>query len=76
MSILSGMTQQGRKSTVTANEREHRLEGMLIDEPELTFTPRGDPDPRLVQLARLLGEQLARETFAAQMNRREQRRSR
>lgn len=41
---------------------------MLPDAPELTFTPRGDPDPRLVQLARLLGQRLARQNFAAQMN--------
>lgn len=34
--------------------------------PELTFTPRGEPDPRLIQLARLLGRQLARETFEAE----------
>lgn len=33
---------------------------------ELTFTPRGDPDPRLIALARLLGRQLARETFEAE----------
>ncbi len=41
---------------------------MLVDAPELTFTSRGDPDPRLIQLARLLGRQMARETFAAQTN--------
>ncbi|MGU3401665.1 hypothetical protein ACLBWS_18465 [Brucellaceae bacterium D45D] len=70
------MTQQGRKSTLTASGREHRLEGTFIDVPELAFTPLGDPDPRLVRLARLLGEQLARENFIAQMNRREPRRSR
>lgn len=28
---------------------------MVLDAPALTLTPRGDPDPRLVQLARLLG---------------------
>jgi hypothetical protein len=38
--------------------------------PELTFTSRGDPDPRLVQLARLLGRQMARQNFDAQMKRR------
>ncbi|SEB84450.1 hypothetical protein SAMN05216452_3396 [Nitratireductor aquibiodomus] len=35
-------------------------------EPELNFTPRGNPDPRLVQLARLLGRQAAREYFDAE----------
>ena len=39
-----------------------------VEAPELSFLSRGDPDPRLVQLARLLGRQFARETFDAQMN--------
>lgn len=39
-----------------------------LEAPELTFLSRGDPDPRLVHLERLLGRQLARETFEAQMN--------
>lgn len=66
------MTQEARKSrsAVTQNEREELLEAMLFDAPELTFTPRGDPDPRLVQLARMLGRQMARENFEAQMNKR------
>lgn len=29
-------------------------------EPELKLTPRGDPDPRLIQLARLLGRHTAK----------------
>ncbi len=70
------MTQEGRKSTVTAGERKQLLEALLVDAPELTFTPRGDLDPRLVRLARLLGEQLARENFAAQTTERGRRRSR
>lgn len=66
------MTQEARKSksAVTQNEREELLEAMLLGAPELTFTPRGDPDPRLVQLARMLGRQMARENFEAQMNKR------
>ncbi|MFB9773924.1 hypothetical protein [Sphingomonas yabuuchiae] len=51
---------------MTQGEREELLEAMLVDAPELTFTSRGYPDPRLIQLARLLGRQMARETFAAQ----------
>lgn len=39
-----------------------------LEAPELSFLSRGDPDPRLVHLARLLGRQFARETFDAQMN--------
>jgi len=67
------MAQEARKTriTVTRSEREELLEAMLLDVPELTFTPRGEPDPRLVQLARLLGRQMARQNFAAQVNKRD-----
>ena len=58
------------KTTVTQSEREVLLEAMFVDATELTFTPRGDPDPRLVQLARLLGRQMARQNFETQMNKR------
>jgi hypothetical protein len=66
------MTQEARKSktTVSQSQREELLEAMLLDAPELTFAPRGDPDPRLVQLARLLGRQMARQNFEAQINKR------
>lgn len=65
------MTQKAHPSTtISHSEREELLEAMLVDAPELTFTPRGDPDPRLVQLARLLGRQMARQNFEAQMHRR------
>lgn len=57
-----------RQTRITQGEREELLEAMLVDAPELTFTSRGDPDPRLIQLARLLGRQMAREAFAAQTN--------
>lgn len=66
------MTQEARtsKTAVSQSEREELLEAMLVDAPELTFTPRGDPDPRLIELARLLGRQMARQNFEAQMNKR------
>jgi hypothetical protein len=66
------MTPEARKSktAVTQNEREELLEAMLRDAPELTFTPRGGPDPRLVELARLLGRQMARQNFEAKINER------
>lgn len=66
------MTKEARKSktAVSQSEREELLEAMLFDAPELTFTPRGDPDPRLVQLARLLGRQMARQNFEAQRTKR------
>lgn len=66
------MTPDARKigTTVTQGEREELLEAMLVDVQELTFTPRGDPDPRLVHLARLLGKQMARQNFEAQRTKR------
>ncbi|PWJ72655.1 hypothetical protein C7441_13212 [Pseudaminobacter salicylatoxidans] len=71
------MTQDARKSTkALQSEREALLDAMPVDASELTFTPRGDPDPRLVRLARLLGEQLARENFLSQMDGRPSRDSR
>jgi len=45
---------------ITRREREELLESLLIDEPELTFTPRSDPDPLIDFLAR----QAARECYA------------
>ncbi|KAB2688840.1 hypothetical protein F9K82_14550 [Brucella pseudogrignonensis] len=52
---------------MTRNEREALLESLLIDEPELTFTPRGDPDPRLLRLVDLLARQAARECYAEEV---------
>ncbi len=49
---------------MTSNEREELLESLLIDEPDLTFTPRGDPDPRLLLLVDFLARQAARECYA------------
>lgn len=56
---------------LSQSEREEFLESLLVEEPELTFTPRGNPDPRLVKLARLLGERAARKNFEAQVRKRE-----
>lgn len=64
------MNPDARQTRTTQSEREELLEAMLVDAPVLTFTPRGDPDPRLVLLARLLGRQMARQTFAAQIAKR------
>ncbi len=64
------MNPDARQTKTTRSEREELLEAMLVDASELTFTPRGDPDPRLVQLARMLGRQMARQNFAAQMTKR------
>ncbi|RWR04249.1 hypothetical protein D2T33_21265 [Sinirhodobacter populi] len=61
------MAQHRHRSRKTpAGEAPPPRPSLPLPPPELAFTPRGDPDPRLVRLARLLGEQLARETSAAQ----------
>lgn len=48
-------------------EREALLESLLLDEAELTFTPRGDPDPRLLRLVEFLARQAARECYAEEV---------
>jgi len=50
-------------------EREELLEAMLVETPELTFTPRGDPDPRLIRLVEFLARQAAREFFEKEIKR-------
>ena len=59
------------QATMTQSEREALLDALLLGEPELGFTPRGNPDPRLVGLVRLLGRQAARDNFEAQRKARE-----
>ncbi|QAZ44095.1 hypothetical protein C1M53_15270 [Mesorhizobium sp. Pch-S] len=55
-----------RLRAISQAERELLLETMLGETQELAFKPRGEPDPRLVKLARLLGRQLARQNFETQ----------
>jgi hypothetical protein len=50
----------GNKAKITRREREELLESLIPDEPELTFTPRGNPDPRLLRLVDFLARQAAR----------------
>lgn len=52
---------------MTRKEREELLEALLLDEPELTFTPRGNPDPRLLRLVEFLARQTARECYAEEV---------
>ena len=61
---------------MTGGEREALLESLLLDEPELTFTPSGNPDPRLLRLVGILAKQLARECFAEEVKLSGQRRKR
>jgi hypothetical protein len=58
ISIPSSGTGPTQKS-----EFEALRESMVFDGSELTFTPRGSPDPRLLRLVRLLAKQAARECY-------------
>ena len=72
------MTLRASQNTakMTGAEREALLESLLLDEPELTFTPRGNPDPRLLRLVGILAKQAARECFAEEVKLSRQRRKR
>ena len=59
---MSRKASQPRSTTVPSG-REELLEAMLVEAPELSFTPRGDPDPRLVRLVEFLARQAAREFY-------------
>ena len=52
---------------MSGREREVLLESLMIDEPELTFTARGNPDPRLLRLVEFLARQVARECYAEEV---------
>lgn len=64
-----------RTEAVTPSEREDLLDALLLGEQELTFTPRGDPDPRLVRLVEFLARQAARECYEAESKQKEDRTS-
>jgi hypothetical protein len=66
----------GNKSKITGSEREALLESLLLEEPELTFTSRGDPDPRLLRLVDFLARQAAREGYAKEVHIMKRRRKR
>ncbi|UHD46320.1 hypothetical protein LUX29_03565 [Aureimonas altamirensis] len=51
----------------TTSEREHLLDALLFSKQELTLTPRGDPDSRLLRLVDVLARQAARECYAAEV---------
>lgn len=54
-------------ATMTPSERERLLEALLLKgEPELAFTPRGNPDPRLLRLVDFLARQAARKFYEAE----------
>lgn len=49
------------------SEFEAFRESMVFEGPELTFTPRGSPDPRLMRLVPLLAQQAARECYEEEL---------
>lgn len=63
------MTNQDRpeEGPNQASEFEALRESMVFEGPELTFTPRGSPDPRLLRLVRLLAQQAARECYEEEL---------
>lgn len=61
---------------MSGREHEALLESLMIDEPELTFTARGDPDPRLLRLVEFLARQAARECYAEEVKMMRRRRKR
>ena len=76
--MLSVMTLRAPQNTakMTVAEREALLESLLLDAPELMFTPCGSPDPRLLRLVGILAKQAARECFAEEVTLSRQRRKR
>ncbi|MDF3907756.1 hypothetical protein [Paracoccus sp. AS002] len=60
---------------MTGREREALLESLMLEEPE-TFTPRGNPDPRLLRLVDFLARQAARECYAEEVQMMKRRRKR
>lgn len=66
----------GNTAKMAGEKREALLESLLLDEPELTFTPRGNPDPRLLRLVGILTRQAARECYAEELKLSKQRRKR
>lgn len=54
--------------TMDNGNRPKQMSALRLVEPELTLVSRGDgPDPRLVELVRLLARRAARETYEEQM---------
>jgi hypothetical protein len=62
---FSAMTKQGPPEEIPTQTSafEALRDSMVFDGPELTFTARGSPDPRLMHIVELLARQAARECF-------------
>ncbi|MEW6256316.1 MAG: hypothetical protein AB1592_10185 [Pseudomonadota bacterium] len=58
-------------ATMDNGNRPKQKSALRLVEPELTLARRGDgPDPRMVELARLLARRAAREFYEEQMKER------
>jgi hypothetical protein len=64
------------KAKMNKSERETLLESLMLEEPELTFTSRGNPDPRLLRLVDFLARQAACECYAEEVQMTKRRRKR
>lgn len=63
-------------ATMNSGNRPKQRSTLRLNEPELTLLRRGDgPDPRLVELVRLLARRAAREAFEEQTKERQTTRS-
>ena len=62
--MTSGSPEEG---PTQASEFEALHESMVFEGPELTFTPRGSPDPRLKRLVQILARQAARECYEEEL---------
>ncbi|UWF60432.1 hypothetical protein [Brucella sp. 2716] len=61
---------------MNSGNRPKQRSTLRLNEPELTLLPHGDgPDPRLVELVRLLARRAAREAFEEQTKERQTTRS-
>lgn len=58
--IVQSVANSAIMKEVVAQKRRHIAR---LAEPELTLAHRGDPDPRLVELVRLLARRAAREWY-------------
>jgi hypothetical protein len=75
--ILTSMTLRdpSKTGTFSPSDREALLEALLLEGPELTFTPRGSPDPRLKRLVAILARQAARECYEEEVRQARERRT-
>ena len=66
---FSAMTKQDLPEDCPTQKSEFEAlrESMVFDGPELTFTPRGSPDRRLMRVVRLLAKQAARECYEEEL---------